>query len=221
VRTALWDVYARCYDSIARLQPYQDMVLEVVGEVPENAARVLDAGCGTGNLTRALNARQPGEVVAADLSAMMLDRARRKNPDAVHIRVDLDRDLDGIPGQFDAIVCGNVVYALDDPARAIARLRDRLTPGGRLIVTTPRRGARTGPILRDHIRARGVLSLLPIILPLLVVGAINARLLRTSSYHFLTREELNTDDIRETYSGQAWLALYPPRPPSRDRDEPR
>ncbi|WP_246607474.1 class I SAM-dependent methyltransferase [Paractinoplanes toevensis] len=185
--------------------------LLVISEVPLRAGRVLDAGCGTGNLTRALRQREPGEIVAVDMSPVMLKRARRKNPRVTHLRVDLNGDLAALPGQFDAIVCGNVLYALADPARSMARLRERLAPGGRLVVTTPRDGAGTGVILRDHIRSRGVLSLGRIILPLLVVGVINVRLLRNSAHHFLTRDELRdvlgTDDIRPTYSSQAWLAV--------------
>ncbi|HEX5198958.1 MAG TPA: class I SAM-dependent methyltransferase [Actinoplanes sp.] len=208
MNTALWDVYARCYDAVARLRPYEKMVREIVGEVPERPGRVLDAGCGTGNLTRALTAKQPAEIVAADLSAVMLRRSRRKNPGVRHVRADLDGDLAEVSGVFDVIVCGHVLYALRDPARALATLKSRLAPGGRLVLTTPRAGAAMGPIVREH----GVLALWRFLLPLLVVGAINARILRTSSYHFLTRAELSTllgtDEIRPTYSGQSWLAVY-------------
>ncbi|MET0422309.1 MAG: class I SAM-dependent methyltransferase, partial [Actinoplanes sp.] len=212
MRTGWWDVYARCYDVIAQLRPYGEMVGEVVAEVPEAPRRVLDAGCGTGNLTRALAAKHPGEIVAADLSPAMLDRARRKNPGATHVRADLNGDLTELAGEFDVIVCGNVLYTLADPARSMTVLKSRLTPGGRLIVTTPRAGAGTGPILAAHIRSRGVLSLGRILLPLLLVGLINARLLRTATYHYLTRDELSAvlgaDDIRPTYSDQGWLAVY-------------
>ena len=212
----VWDVYARCYDVIGRLEPYRRMLREVIDEVPAAPGRVLDAGCGTGNLTRALLDARPGtaEVVAVDLSAAMLARARRKNPRATHIRADLT----GVTGEFDVILCGNVLYTLDDPGRAMAVLKKRLAPGGRLIVTTPRAGAGTGRILRDHVRARGWLSLLPALVPLLVVGVINARLLRTAAYHFVTREQLRgllgDADIRPTYSDQAWLAVVtaPGRP---------
>jgi 2-polyprenyl-3-methyl-5-hydroxy-6-metoxy-1,4-benzoquinol methylase len=208
----LWDVYARCYDVIARLTPYESMVVTLLDEVPERPGRVLDAGCGTGNLSRALGRKQPGEIVAVDLSAVMLRVARRKNPLVRHLSVDLDGDLGELSGAFDVIVCGNVLYALADPGKTMAGLRDRLVPGGRLVVTTPRDGAGTGAILREHVRARGVGSLARIIVPLLVVGVINARLLRTRSYHFLTRAQLRdvlrTDDIRPTYSDQAWLAVY-------------
>ncbi|WP_328472538.1 class I SAM-dependent methyltransferase [Actinoplanes sp. NBC_00393] len=210
--TLLWDVYARCYDVIERLQPYRKMVGELMAEVPEGPRRVLDAGCGTGNLTRAVRARNPGEIVAVDLSPVMLDRARRKKPRVTHVRADLNGDLAELRGRFDVILCGNVLYALPDPAKTVAVLKGRLMPGGRLIVTTPRAGAGVKAILGEHVRERGIVSLWRIILPLLFVGVINARLLGSDAHHFFTRSQLSellgTEDIRTTYSDQAWLAVY-------------
>ncbi|BBH69497.1 hypothetical protein ACTI_61820 [Actinoplanes sp. OR16] len=212
MRRRLWDVYAWCYDVIAGLTPYREMVLRMIDAVPEEPGRVLDAGCGTGNLTRAVRERRPGEVVAADLSPVMLERSRRKNPGVTHVRADLDGDLRELSGAFDVILCGNVLYAVADPERTVALLKSRLAPGGRLIVTTPRAGAGVTAILRDHVRDRGLLSLVPVILPLLAVGVINARLLNAASHHFLTRDELavmlGTARISATYSDQAWLAIH-------------
>jgi SAM-dependent methyltransferase len=217
---ALWDFYARCYDAIAGLQPYQQMLHDVIDEVPTRPPpqRVLDAGCGTGNLTRALIESRPdvGQVVAADRSIVMLRRARRKNPGVTHVEADLNGELAELSGSFDLIVCSNVLYALTDPRRSMAVLKGRLTPGGRLVVTTPKAGVDTKKILRQHISVHGFASLRRIIVPLLFVGLINARLVRTAAYHFLTRDQLRelmgTDAVRPTYSDQAWLAVYSSAP---------
>jgi len=102
----------------------------------------------------------------------------------------------------------NEPVGLPDPERAVAVLRKA---SDLVILTTPRKGAAMGPILREHIRVRGLASLLPVVVPLLVVGVINVRLLRTGGYHFLTRDELcdllGTGDVRPAYSGQGWLAV--------------
>ncbi|BAL89587.1 putative methyltransferase [Actinoplanes missouriensis 431] len=210
--TLIWDVYARSYDVVATLTPYRKMVGELMGEVPDGPRRVLDAGCGTGNLTAAVRARQPAEIVAVDASEAMLERSRRKNAGVVHLRADLNGDLADVTGEFDVILCGNVLYALADPARTVALLKSRLSPGGRLVVTTPRAGAGMRAILGEHIRDRGIVSLGRVIVPLLAVGVVNARLLHSPAHHFLSRAELSamlgTERIRTTYSGQAWLAVY-------------
>lgn len=55
--------------------------------VPRTAARILDLGCGTGTMGRALKSRQPCEVVGvtsnqeeADLAATDLDRVEVADP---------------------------------------------------------------------------------------------------------------------------------------------
>jgi ubiquinone/menaquinone biosynthesis C-methylase UbiE len=212
---SLWDAYARCYDVIAVFQPYQQMIADVVAEVPRQPSprRVLDAGCGTGNLAQALLTVRPdvGEVVAADRSVAMLRRSRRKNPTATHLQVDLDGELGELSGSFDVIVCTNVLYTLADPHHSLTMLRRRLTPDGRLVVTTPRARVDTKKIVRQHIELRGAASLRRLVLPLIVVALINARIVRTAAYHFLTRDQvcelLGTDAVRLTYSDQVWLAV--------------
>jgi ubiquinone/menaquinone biosynthesis C-methylase UbiE len=49
-KTLFWNMYARCYDAIALLQPYQDLLQNVVDKLPDTSFKMLDAGCGTGNL---------------------------------------------------------------------------------------------------------------------------------------------------------------------------
>jgi trans-aconitate methyltransferase len=212
---ALWEIYARCYDAIAVLQPYQQMLADVIAEVPTRPAprRVLDAGCGTGNLIQALLVTRPdvGEVVAADRSVAMLRRSQRKNPTATHVQADLNGNLGELAGSFDLIVCANVVYALANPRHSLTILKSRLAPGGRLVVTTPKARADTKKIVLQHIRAQGVASLRRLVLPLIVVAVINARIVRTAAYHFLNgdqvRELLGIDAVRLTYSEQVWLGV--------------
>jgi SAM-dependent methyltransferase len=212
---SLWDIYARCYDAIAVLQPYQQMLDDVIAEVPTQPApcRVLDAGCGTGNVTQTLLIMRPdvGEVVAADRSVAMLRRSRRKNPTVTHVQADLNGQLGELSGSFDLIVCTNVLYTLANPRHSLTMLKSRLAPGGRLVVTTPKARVDTREIVLQHIRARGVGSLRRLILPLMVVALINERIVRTPAYHFLTgdqvRELLGTDAVRLTYSDQVWLGV--------------
>jgi len=103
-----------------------------------SAARVLEAGCGTGRVT-ALLAPRVGRVVAVDVSPDMLRRARRKfSPDGP---VDLIRaDVLHLPLRraFDLAVAANGVFShlLRDRERlrALRQLRDRLRPGGSVLV---------------------------------------------------------------------------------------
>ncbi|MBI4060848.1 MAG: class I SAM-dependent methyltransferase [Elusimicrobia bacterium] len=99
---------------------------------------VLEAGCAEGHFTEKL-ARRSSRIVAVDISAVALSRARRRAPGAVFIEADL---LAWGPGaeRFDAVVLGDVLYYLDRPgvaaefAALFPRVASWLKPGGRLLL---------------------------------------------------------------------------------------
>jgi trans-aconitate 2-methyltransferase len=102
--------------------------LELVGD-----ERVLDAGCGTGQVTERLLERLPdGEVVALDGSPSMIDQAReRLGEDRVEYLVhDL---LDPIPIEsVDAVLSTATFHWIPDHDRLFANLAAVLKPGGQL-----------------------------------------------------------------------------------------
>ena len=99
----------------------------------EGNERVLDAGCGTGQVTARLLERLPrGEVVALDGSPSMIARAReRLGADRVtYLVADL---LDRIPiAPVDAIVSTATFHWITDHGRLFANLAAVLRAGGRL-----------------------------------------------------------------------------------------
>ena len=94
---------------------------------------VLDAGCGTGQVTEALRERLPdGHVVALDASPSMVDRARaRLGADRMtYLAHDL---LDPIPiGPVDAILSTATFHWIADHDRLFANLAAVLRPDGPL-----------------------------------------------------------------------------------------
>ena len=99
------------------------------------AARILDAGCGTGRVGGYLSARGH-DVVGTDIDPVLINYARNDYPDARWEVGDLSTDP--IPeGGFDiAVSAGNVMGFLDPAGRrdALAHLAEALKPGGRLVV---------------------------------------------------------------------------------------
>jgi ubiquinone/menaquinone biosynthesis C-methylase UbiE len=135
-RAAFFDGIADQWDGwedIATLQDRLAAGLEELG-VGESE-RVLDVGCGTGNLTRALLGRlsREGTVVAVDISPRMLEVARRKVPDR---RVSwLTADAQRLPlgdAECDRAVCCSVWPHFEDREGVAAELHRVLTPGGGL-----------------------------------------------------------------------------------------
>ncbi|MFM7064586.1 MAG: class I SAM-dependent methyltransferase, partial [Actinomycetes bacterium] len=81
IQQQLWHWYSRSYDGLLDLVPYQrllDLTTEAVACGP--ADRLVDLGCGTGNLlARVAAAAGPGaRLVGVDSSASMLGMARPK-----------------------------------------------------------------------------------------------------------------------------------------------
>jgi tRNA (cmo5U34)-methyltransferase len=104
--------------------------------VPEHATRVLDLGCGDGEVIgRVLEARPDVEAVAADFSAEMLGRVRERFADSARVTVvehDLDTPLPVEWGTFDAVVSGFAIHhVVDERKRALyTEVYDRLRVGG-------------------------------------------------------------------------------------------
>jgi demethylmenaquinone methyltransferase / 2-methoxy-6-polyprenyl-1,4-benzoquinol methylase len=100
--------------------------------VVEPGTRVLDACCGTGDLSVADRAAG-GAVTGLDFSERMLERARRKSDSITWVRGDL-LALPFPDASFDAVTVGFGVRNVEDLGRALRELRRVLRPGGRLAI---------------------------------------------------------------------------------------
>jgi 2-polyprenyl-3-methyl-5-hydroxy-6-metoxy-1,4-benzoquinol methylase len=93
--------------------------------------RILDAGCGPGLVSAAL--LEAGyQVVGVDLSAEMIDRARRRCA-PFGTRADFEqRSLfdASLTGPFDGVISRFVLHHTTDPAAFLRRQVDLLRPGG-------------------------------------------------------------------------------------------
>ncbi|MDG9701343.1 class I SAM-dependent methyltransferase [Streptomyces sp. DH37] len=103
--------------------------------------RVLDVGCGTGALTRAVApAVAPGgRVLGIDPSPQMIGYARRRaerRGDGGAFALGAAQELDAGDGSFDAVVTSFAVHHVraDRRERAFAEMFRVLRPGGRLMV---------------------------------------------------------------------------------------
>lgn len=92
--------------------------------------RVLDLGCGTGKLGRAVGPR--AVVVGVDLSRRMLERARHFHGRALHLVQGSAVRLPFRAGAFDAAGSAFVLRNVDDLPAALAELARVVRPGGRV-----------------------------------------------------------------------------------------
>jgi SAM-dependent methyltransferase len=224
-----WNLYALCYDALNWLVPYQQMVADVIATLNlQPRMRILDIGCGTGNLEVALHATGiPLEVEAVDYSRVMLYRATRKNtaPGFGFHQLDITAGLPYDTACFDAVICNNVLYAQPQQAAVIAEMKRVLKPGGRLIISDPRPDFRWGAIIRAHACPRGLHGIGPwalhftrtllVLFPLLLVALANAHIEMQGQrvgYHYHTADEfealVGSPITHTTYADQNWLLYW-------------
>jgi SAM-dependent methyltransferase len=115
----------------------------VVGEMPDGSA-ILDVPCGGGITVGRLRSGQRVRYVAMDISAVMLEHARRRiSPEQQGVVEFVEGSIEKIPfgdDEFDLCVCFNGLHCLPDPAAAIREIARCLRPGGRLIGDFATRG---------------------------------------------------------------------------------
>ena len=132
---AKYDAVAARYD--ARWSFY---VRETLGRTlahvsPRRGERVLDVGCGTGQLLGEVAARWPGTVlVGVDPSPRMLEQAKRRVP-AAHLVLGAAESLPVESGSVDWLVTTSAFHYVRDPFVARREFRRVLRPGGTLVLT--------------------------------------------------------------------------------------
>lgn len=99
-------------------------------------ARILDVGCGTGEIITRLAGQFPeAHFLGVDLETAHLDRARARCT-GFGDRIEFVRDdalaLRQPAGQFDLVLSRHVLQAVPDAPRAVAELVRVTRPGGRL-----------------------------------------------------------------------------------------
>jgi trans-aconitate 2-methyltransferase len=166
--SAGWDPGQYLQFADERLRP----ALDLLGRVPLPAPkRIVDLGCGAGNVTAVLKQRFPGaEVTGVDGSAPMLERARTAAPDCRFVQADIGAwHTDTTP---DLIYSNAALHWIGGHDVLFPRLMSLLAPNGVLAVQMPAmhdapfrrlqlQVAATGPwapTLRGHASAGDILS---------------------------------------------------------------
>ncbi|NAZ80614.1 methyltransferase domain-containing protein [Kineococcus sp. R8] len=114
------------------LEHYGPLVADFLLRTVTPECRVLDVGCGPGQLTRDLP--PDVSVTGIDLSPQMLARAEEGRPGGHYERHDFHDPLPGGWERFDVVVAvGCLEFCRDLPA-TLRHLADACVPGARLLV---------------------------------------------------------------------------------------
>lgn len=117
-----------------RSAPFFDLLALV--EVRPNL-RVVDHGCGTGELTRHLADALPNSnVTGMDSSPQMLDAARAASFANPNLHFE-QRDQSQLTGEWDLIFSNAALHWSENHSELIPRLFEKLGPGGQIAVQVP------------------------------------------------------------------------------------
>lgn len=125
------------WDSIAAQRPartffsseYHRRLAEVYGLIVSPGQRVLEIGCGRGDLLAAL---QPSAGVGVDFSSEMITRARQRHPALTFLQADAHTFA--LDQTFDVVILSDLVNDVWDVQDVLERIRAHCTPDTRLIL---------------------------------------------------------------------------------------
>ncbi|HEY6648147.1 MAG TPA: class I SAM-dependent methyltransferase, partial [Mycobacterium sp.] len=126
------------YDLLTRVLGMDRVYDELVAQAElAGGLRVLEIGCGTGNVTlRAKRAAPDADVIGTDPDPLALARAQRKARGMTGIRFEraYAQELPFADGQFDRALSSMMLHHLDEDVKAgaLAELHRVLRPGGQL-----------------------------------------------------------------------------------------
>ena len=140
----IWEMYAVSYDHILPEMRYYQLVLRRHRKAltAPGISRVADCGAGTGNLVELL-LRDGKEVVAIDVGRAMICRLRSKPWARTDRLVVHQQSAEHMPNledaSFDGISILLALYDMGEPQDALGEAIRILRPGGRIVITEPKR----------------------------------------------------------------------------------
>ena len=153
--------WARHYSSNGKMLPRIERFLVPLRERRASTSKVLDLGCGTGEISAACS-RAGFKVTGADIAASMIDVARVRHQEVGLEFVPLDpaaqSKLPFADAWFDAVLCSSVLEYVLCPESILSEIVRILRPGGYLLATVPNP---RHPIRHVEGAVRGIMKQVP------------------------------------------------------------
>ena len=127
---------AEVEDSMWYFHALNRRMLLPLADLAKQEASILDAGCGTGGLIRAMQKLEPRwRITGLDISPLACTYARERSSASI-----VEGSVEALPfaaNQFDAVVSADVLYHINDTSKALQEFGRVLKPGGSLVVNVP------------------------------------------------------------------------------------
>jgi trans-aconitate 2-methyltransferase len=196
-----------------RSAPFDDL-LKLVRVRPN--LKVVDLGCGTGELTRRLaDALPDSDVTGVDTSAEMLAAAQARARRGLRFELGDQAELGG---DYDLVFSNAALHWTEDHPRLIAGLFDRLKPGGQIAVQVPSNHHHISHQVYREIAARepfaGALKGFNRLSPVLPIEAYADLLFRLGAADIIVFEKVyphvlaDSDEVVDWISGTALVPYF-------------
>lgn len=128
-------------ENLGYMDAYSELAERACDAAPtaENET-ILDAGTGSGAMSLAMTSihDKAPDMQLLDLSPVMLEQAAARVPGTVRTVVGLIGCANLPEHRFDRVLCAHVIEHTVDPVASLEWLRDRLRPGGQIVLAISR-----------------------------------------------------------------------------------
>lgn len=178
-KEVLWQKYALVYDTLNSFYPYEVLINKVTNEVLElinlvktntksEAVRILDIGCGTGNILQGLKGQKGVEFLAFDKYKAMLEIAKTKfnkqNDNISFIIGDADQENFGWKtnpieqNSVDITILNLALFNIYNKQRLMQIINTISKSDAYLLITDFKPDNQKKALVRAHIKNRGLIS---------------------------------------------------------------
>ncbi len=222
-----WKKYFGVYDVLNLLIPYRDLLETICEELDvKEGEKILEAGCGSGNLVREL-VKRGAQVTGFDYCKEALEVCKKKNPEAKIVFGNLIKPLPFPDNYFDKIACNNTLYTIpkEKHRSVLIELKRVLRPGGRIVISNPKKEWKPFEIytygIKQNFQQQGILRTIikvaKMIIPTIKILYYNDIIRKQSQYYFFEPQEQgqalalagfsNISNPKSVYANQAVLSL--------------
>ena len=133
-----WNKIASLYEEkFMYLKLYNESYDFICNSIPKANAKLLEIGCGPGNITKYLLSKRPDfDIYGIDIAPNMIDLAQKNNPTARFGVMDT-RQINELDSTYDGIVCGFCIPYLSqtDCSKFISDCYELLNENGLIYIS--------------------------------------------------------------------------------------
>lgn len=134
---------AEFYDESGDGKFVAPMYSEIINRIMSaNPKKILDVGCGTGNVLMKLNTNEDLSLYGLDISENMIQKAKKNLGNKAELKVGDSEYMPWEDDFFDVIVCNASFHHYPNPEKVLLEMKRLLKSTGRLILGDP-----TAPII--------------------------------------------------------------------------